>query len=191
MKDFIALLIGAMIINNVVVTKFVSMSQIKAAGGNFTTASRLGLAAMKVMAVSAILNFFVFKYVLEPLKLQSLDLIAYTLVVVLSILFVSNIIKKMKPEIYESVKASLPLLSVNSAIFYIAIDNAAQGLDLPAALAVSIGAPIGLFFAFAVFSSIMERLDYSENTGAFKGTPALLAAAGLAAMALGGLAGIF
>lgn len=190
MGDLFALLIGAVLVNNVVLTRFVSMGQILAFSKRFSSALYMGVAAMAVMASSAVVNFILYTFLLEPMGFAVMDLVVYVLVISLMTWLAARYIRSSKPEIYEEVKGLLPLLTINSAVLFIALDNVNQGYDLGQAVVNAIGLPVGLFLAFAVFGAIKERLDFAEETGSFRGAPILLAVAGLAAMALSGLAGL-
>jgi electron transport complex protein RnfA len=132
----------------------------------------------------------VFTYILEPMNLTVLNLLVYILVVLLATMLVGGFVRNKKPEMHEAVGKVLPLLAVNSAVLYLILDIMNQGMDFLTMLTTSIGAPIGLLFAFVLYGAVRERLAVSDTPKAFRGLPILLVYAALALMAISGLNGI-
>lgn len=190
MENLFPILLGTILINNLALTKLVSLGQVANFGDNEDQTLTLGLSAAFIMAVSSILSYVVYTFVLEPLNLTVLNLLVYILVVLLATMLVSGYVKKKRPEMFEAVGKVLPLLAVNSAVLYLILEITTEGMDFLPMLMTSIGAPIGLLFAFVLYGAVRERLAVSETPKAFKGLPILLVYAALALMALSGLNGI-
>lgn len=190
MENLFPILLGTILINNLALTKLVSIGQVANFGDNEDQTLTLGLSAAFIMAVSSILSYAVFTYILEPMNLTVLNLLVYILVVLLATMLVGGFVRKNKPEMHEAVGKVLPLLAVNSAVLYLILDIMNQGMDFLTMLMTSIGAPIGLLFAFVLYGAVRERLAVSDTPKAFRGLPILLVYAALALMAISGLNGI-
>jgi len=190
MGSIFTILIGTIFINNLALTKLVSVGQLVNLGENEEDSLAVGLSAAVIMGVSSILAYVVYQYVLVNTGLTVLNLLVYAVIVYLVMLLVSRMLKTAKPLIYGRVKGILPILTINSAVFYLLLDNINQELDFGSMLLTSIGAPIGLLLAFVIYGAVKERLAVSEVPQAFKGLPILLIFAALALLAISGLGGI-
>jgi len=190
MENLFPILLGTIIINNLALTKMVSIGQVANFGDNEDETLVIGLSAAIIMAISSVLSYVAFTFILEPLSITVLNLLVYVLIVVLVTMAVTGFIKSKKPEMHEAIGKVLPLLAVNSAILYLILDVMNQGMDFLPMLITSIGAPIGLLFAFVLYGAVRERLAVSDTPKPFRGLPILLVYAALALMALSGLNGI-
>ena len=190
MGNVFTILIGTIFINNLALTKLVSVGQLANLGDHEEDSLFVGLSSALIMGISSILAYIVYQYVLVSAGLTVLNLIAYAIIVYLSMLLVSRILKTVKPLVYDRVKGILPILTINSAVFYLLLDNINQELDFGSMLLTSIGAPIGLLLAFVIYGAVKERLAVSDVPQAFKGLPILLIFAALALLAISGLGGI-
>ncbi|MFH5835561.1 Rnf-Nqr domain containing protein [Proteiniclasticum sp. C24MP] len=190
MENLFPILLGTILINNLALTKLVSIGQLANFGDNEDQTLTLGLSAAVIMAVSSILSYVAFTFILDPLGVTVLNLLVYVLIVLLVTMAVTGFVKSRKPEMYEAVGKVLPLIAVNSSILYLILDMMNQGMEFLPMLFTSIGAPIGLLFAFVLYGAVRERLAVSDTPKAFRGLPILLIYAALALMALSGLNGI-
>lgn len=190
MENLFPILLGTIVINNLALTKLVSIGQVANFGDNEDQTLCIGLSAAVIMAVSNILSYVAFTFVLEPLNAGVLNLLVYMLIVLLTTMAVTGYIRSKKPEMHGAVGKVLPLLAVNSAILYLILDVMSQGMEFLPMLITSIGAPIGLLFAFILYGAVRERLAIADTPKAFRGLPILLIYAALALMALNGLNGI-
>ncbi|NLB20764.1 MAG: hypothetical protein GX829_08110 [Clostridium sp.] len=190
MENFFPILIGTILINNLALTKLVSVGQLTTFGENEDQTVALGLSAAVIMGISSILSYFAFTLIIEPFELFALDILLYVLIVLAVTGLVMVAMKKIRVAMFEALKKVLPLLAINSAVMYLILDNAASGLEIVPMLLTSVGAPLGLLFAFVLYGAVKERLAVANTPKAFKGLPILLIYAALAVMAMSGLNGI-
>lgn len=190
MENFFPILIGTILINNLALTKLVSVGQLANFGDNEDQTLALGLSAAVIMAISSILSYFAFTLVIEPFELYALDILLYVLIVLAVTGLVMMAMKKIRVTMFESLKKVLPLLAINSAVMYLILDNAASGLEIVPMLLTAVGAPLGLLVAFVLYGAVKERLAVANTPKPFKGLPILLIYAALAVMAMSGLNGI-
>lgn len=190
MENFFPILIGTILINNLALTKLVSVGQLTTFGENEDQTVALGLSAAVIMGISSILSYFAFTLIIEPFELYALDILLYVLIVLAVTGLVMVAMKKIRVTMFEALKKVLPLLAINSAVMYLILDNAASGLEIVPMLLTSVGAPLGLLFAFVLYGAVKERLAVANTPKVFKGLPILLIYAALAVMAMSGLNGI-
>ncbi len=190
MENLFPILIGTILINNLALTKLVSIGQLTTFGQNEDQTVALGLSAATIMALSSILSYGAFTILIEPYGLYALDLLVYVLIVLAVTALIMAAMKKIRLSMFEALKKVLPLLSINSAVMYLILNNAATSMEFLPMLITSIGAPLGLLFAFVLYGAVKERLLVSNTPKAFKGLPILLIYTALAVMAMSGLNGI-
>lgn len=199
MENVLPILLGTILINNLALTKVVGLGQLANFGEEEGEILCVGVSAALIMAISSLLGYFAGTL----FELGALNLLVYTVVILVSTALVMAGVKKMKPEMYERVKKVLPLLAANSAIFYLLLMTGTEGQEfllqgtvandgaaLLPVLVTAVGAPVGLLFAFILYGAVRERLSVAHTPKAFKGLPILLVYAALAVLALSGLNGI-
>jgi electron transport complex protein RnfA len=124
--------------------------------------------------------------VLEPFRLESIDLLLFAVIVVPCM---KAFFKTVPPgENFLSRAAALADDSiVSSLVFGIALTASRSGFTLLEALAASAASGIGYWAANALLESIRERLELCDVPRAFRGSPSMLVSAGLVAMAFMGI----
>jgi len=104
------------------------------------------------------------------------------------------LLKKMIPALYTALGIYLPLITTNCAVLGAALLNITNGYaeaDYGFAKAVVFGfsAAAGFTLAILIFAGVREKMKFSDPPKAFRGTPIVLIAAGLVAMAFSGFSG--
>lgn len=186
--NFVSIFIGAMLIENVVLTKFLGLCPFMGVSKDKKSAVGMGLAVTFVIFVSSVLSFFLNK-VLVKFEIQYMDLVLYILIIASFVQLVELFLKVKIPSLYESLGIYLPLITTNCAVLYVALTTA-QMLSFTDVVAYSLGVPLGFMLVLIIFSSIRARLESSNVPKYFKGNPIALVTAGLMAIAFSGLAGI-
>lgn len=190
MSELFALFIGASIINNIILTKFLGMCPFMGVSKKSDSAIGMGAAVTFVIFVSSIVTYAIYQFVLTPLKLTYMDLIVFILVIAAFVQLVEMFIKKTSPSLYKSLGIYLPLITTNCAVLGVALENISLGYGWAEMMTYSLAVPVGFTLVLYVFSTIRERLDIANTPKAFKGNPIALIIAGLMAIAFSGLAGL-
>lgn len=186
----LAFAIGQILINNIVLVKFLGVCPFMGVSKNSDSAIGMGLAVTFVVFASSLITYFLQHLVLEPLHIEYMQLISFILVIAAFVQFVEMFLKKFSPSLYKSLGVYLPLITTNCVVLFVAQDNITQGYNLLQTIVNSIAVPLGFMLMLYIFSCIRIRLDSSETPKSFKGNPVAFIAAGLMALALSGLAGI-
>lgn len=190
MGDLFALFIGASIINNIILTKFLGMCPFMGVSKKSDSAIGMGAAVTFVIFVSSIVTYAIYQFILDPLNLEFMDLIVFILVIAAFVQLVEMFIKKTSPSLYKSLGIYLPLITTNCAVLGVALENISLGYGWTEMMTYSLAVPVGFALVLYVFSTIRERLDIAATPKAFKGNPIALIVAGLMAIAFSGLAGL-
>ena len=188
--NLFALFISAMLINNIVLTKFLGMCPFMGVSTKLESAIGMGLAVIFVIFGASVLSWLLYYYVLVPLDLAYMELITFILLIAAFVQFVELFVKKYSPSLYKSLGIYLPLITTNCTVLYVAQDNITQGYTLIQTMVNSIATPAGFMLMLVIFATMRERMNGYEIPNHFKGNPFPLVVAGIMAIAFSSLAGL-
>ena len=189
MKELLAILFIAILVDNFVLSKFMGICPF--IGVSKKTQSALGMSAAVtfVMVLSTALTYPIYKLVLVPQKLQYLNTMAFILVIALFVQLVEILIKRFLPPLYRSLGIYLPLITTNCAVLGVTLLNIEYD-TIGQALVNALGAGLGFTLALVLFSGVRERIEVADVPAMFKGVPAALVAAGIVAASFMGFSGL-
>lgn len=190
MSELFTLFLGAAIINNIILTRFLGMCPFLGVSKEVDSALGMGAAVTFVIFVSSIVTYGLYNFVLVKAGLEYMDLITFILVIAAFVQLVEMIIKKFSPALYKALGIYLPLITTNCAVLGVALDNIANGYSFAEMCVYSLAVPVGFTLVLFIFSTIRERLDAANTPKSFLGNPIALIVAGLMALAFSGLAGL-
>lgn len=190
MKEILIILFSAILVENVVLNKFLGVCPFIGVSKKMSSAVGMSAAVTFVMVMATALTFPIFKLLLEPNGLGYLKTVAFILVIALFVQLVEILIKRYIKPLYNSLGIYLPLITTNCAVLGITILNIDNELDFIQAIFNSLGAGLGFTLALTLFAGVRERVDASELPKAFKGIPATLIAASIVALSFVGFSGI-
>lgn len=191
MKDIFVLVLGALLVNNVVLAKFLGICGFLGVSKKIETAKGMGLAVTFVMGLASIFSYVIYTFILVPLHIEYLYTIAFILVIASLVQFVEMVIKKVSPDLYKSLGIFLPLITTNCAILGAVIINVQKEFNLGQSLIYAVATGLGFMLAIILLAGLRERME--ENTDmpeAVKGLPIALITSGLMAIAFLGFSGL-
>ena len=100
--ELFALFISLLLINNVVLSKFLAVCPLLGVSKNSKNALSMGIAVTFVIFVAAVITWILYYYVLVPLNIAYMDLITFILVIASLVQFVEMFLKKTSPAIYKA-----------------------------------------------------------------------------------------
>ena len=190
MKEMIVLLLGASLINNVVLSQFLGLCPFLGVSRRTGTAAGMGVAVIFVITVSSFITGLLYEFVLEPLGLIYLQTIVFILVIAALVQLVEMILRKKIPSLYKSLGVYLPLITTNCAVLGVALTNVQKEYDLLTGVVYGFGTALGFMIAIVILAGIREKLEDNDIPESFKGMPIVLTTAGLMAMAFFGFKGL-
>lgn len=186
-----AIFIGALLVNNVILSKFLGICSFLGVSKKTETAKGMGLAVTFVMVLAAVITYVVNNFILIPLNIEYLSTLAFVLVIASLVQFVEIVIKKTNPSLYKALGIFLPLITTNCAVLGIAVVNMTEGYSLIAAIVNALGAALGYMLAIVLLAGLRERMEANTDMPeVFKGLPIALITAGLMAIAFFGFNGL-
>lgn len=185
-----SILIGAMIINNFVFTKYLGLCVFFGTSQKKSTAVGMGITFTIVIVFSAMMAWLLYQFVLKPYRLDFLQIVVFIGLVSLSVQAVDTILRKVNPALFKAFGVYLVLVIANCIIIAVPLilaDNEYNGWE---SLMLAFGAGVGFLIALFLMSSVRERLELANVPPTFRGLPIAFVTAGLFALAFLGFSGM-
>ncbi|MGI6622987.1 MAG: electron transport complex subunit RsxA [Acetivibrionales bacterium] len=190
MKELFAILIGAMLVENFVLSKFLGICPFLGVSKKTSTALGMSGAVVFVLVLSQAVTWLTNQYLLKPNNLEYLQTIAFILVIAALVQFVETVLKKLMPSLYKALGVYLPLITTNCAVLGSALIFVERDYTFVESVVFGFAAGLGFTLALILFSGIRERLETADIPEAFKGMPITLIAASLVSITFVGFAGL-
>lgn len=190
MRDFALMMIGAALVNNVILARFLGLCSFMGVTTRVDTAAGMGLATTFVITVSSMADWAVQTYLLDAYNLGFLRTVTFILVIASAVQFTEMTIKKVSPNLFQMLGIYLPLITTNCAVLGVPLLNIANNYNFAESLLFGAGSSVGFSLALVLFAGIRERLDGAEVPTYFRGTAIAMVTAGLMALAFMGFAGL-
>lgn len=185
-----ALIIGAIFVNNVVLSQFLGICPFLGVSKDVKSSMGMGGAVLFVMLLATLVTYLLYMYVLVPLNLAYLQTIAYILVIAGLVQMVEIILKKIAPALYQTLGIFLPLITTNCAVLGVAILVIQKNMNLMQSMVYTAGIAIGFTLALVIMAGLREQMHLTGVPKGMKGTPIALVTAGILAMAFMGFSGL-
>jgi len=183
--------LSVVLINNLVLTKFLGICPYLGVSGRIDMAFGMGLAVTFVMTLSGTLTWLIDHLVLMPLGLEVTRYVCFILVIASAVQLVEMYLRKFFPSLYDSFGIFLPLITTNCAILGLCLFLNLWGTDsLLEAVVLSAGGGIGFTIAICIMAGIRENLEMVDVPECLQGAPITLITAGVLSLAFMGFAGI-
>ena len=185
-----ALIIGAILVNNVVLAQFLGICPFLGVSKDVKSSVGMSGAVLFVMLLATLVTWLIMQYVLVPLHLQYLQTIAYILVIAGLVQMVEIVLKKIAPSLYQALGVFLPLITTNCAVLGVAILVIQKNMNLLESVIYAASIAVGFALALVLFAGIREQLELTGVPKGMKGVPIALVSAGILAMAFMGFNGL-
>ena len=190
MLTYIAIIITAIFVNNIVFAQFLGICPFLGVSKRLSSAFGMGMAVTFVMTIATMVTYLLKNYVLVPLGITFLQTIVYILVIASLVQILEIVMKKSIPALYQALGVFLPLITTNCAVLGVAIIVVQKQLTFGESLTYAIATAAGFTLALVIFAGIREQLAISTVPKAMKGVTIALITAGILAMAFIGVAGL-
>lgn len=189
MRELVLILIGAVLINNVVLSQFMGICAFLGTSKQLKSSVGMGLAVVFVMFFASLVTYPVY-ILLDEMQATYLKTVAFILVIALFVQLAEMAIKRYMPPLYKALGVYLPLITTNCAVLGAAITNVDKNYTLAQSLTNSLGTGLGFTLAMVLFAGVRYRLETSDIPETFKGVPATLIAAAIVSLSFMGFSGI-
>jgi electron transport complex protein RnfA len=191
MGTFMLIIIAAVFVNNFVVVQFLGICPFLGLSKSTSSALGMGIAVTLVMAITCLVTYPIYTYILLPNGLEYMEIIVFIFVIASLVQMLEKFIKKFAPPLYRSMGIYLPLITTNCAVLGVAemvIDKGAMMAMVKAAgLGVSVlygvFAGVGFTVAIVILSGLRVKVDALSPGKSLKGYPVTMVTACFMAMA--------
>lgn len=190
MVNCMLIAVAAALVNNVVLSQFLGLCPFIGVSKKTDTAAGMGAAVIFVIMIASAVTYGLYYVLLVPFKLEYLQTIVFILVIAALVQLVEMILKKFIKPLYQALGVYLPLITTNCAVLGVAISNIDSGYGFGESMASSLGTSVGFLIAIVILAGIREKSENNNIPKAFQGTPMVLLASGLMAIAFTGFTGV-
>ncbi len=190
MSQVIEWVISAILVNNVILSRFLGTCPFLGVSSKKESSVGMGLAVTFVIGISSIVSWLVDKFILIEFDMVYMRTIVFILVIASLVQILEMFIKKASPALYRSLGIYLPLITTNCAVLGLATIVTGEEFTFFQTVIYSFASGFGFLLIIFIFSTLRERLESAPVPKPFKGIPVALIVAGLLAMIISRFAGI-
>ena len=194
---YVTIIISTIFINNFILSRFLGLCSFVGVSKQIGPAVSMGIAVTFVTTMASLISWPIYNFVLIPYHLEYLRTISFILVIASFVQFVEIVVQKKAPSLYKIFGIYLPLITVNCAVFGVAVLNtdvfffggrAVAGSFLKSVIQ-GFGAGAGYTLAMFLMAGIRERLEFADVPRSFKDVPITFVIASLLSLAFLGFSG--
>ena len=190
MTSYIFILLGAVLVNNVVLVRILGLCPFLGVSKKLETAMGMGAATTFVLTLGCGTSFVIDHWLLIPNQLEYLRTLSFIVTIAAIVQFTELVVQKTSPGLHQTLGIYLPLITTNCAVLGIPLLNIALRHNFIESLLFGFGSSIGFSLALVLFAGLRERLEGAEIPSYFRGNPIALITGGLMSLAFMGFAGL-
>lgn len=190
MGEYFTLFMGAVIVNNFVLTRFLGLCIFFGVSKNLNASIGMGMAVTSVMTASSILAWVVYNYVLVPYQLTFLNTVVFVVLIASFVQLTEMIIKKHAPALYNMWGIYLVLIATNCIVLGVPLINAESKFNFAKAVVNAVGSGAGFALAIILMASLREKLQFADVPKPLEGLGIAFILAGMLALSFFGFSGM-
>lgn len=192
MREFAIILVGAVLVNNYVLSKFLGICPFLGVSKKLDSAFGMSVAVIFVMTLATAVTWPIYMYILVPKGLDYLQTVVFILVIAGLVQLVETALKKYVPSLHRALGIYLPLITTNCAVLGVTILNIDEQYTYSESIVNAIGSGLGFLLAMVLFSGVRSRVEAGIDRvpKAYRGIPITLAAAAIVSISFMGFSGI-
>lgn len=190
MTSYLFVIIGAVLVNNVVLVRILGLCPFMGVSKKLETAVGMGAATTFVLTLGCGTSYLVDHYVLMPAGVEYLRTLAFIVIIAAIVQVTELVIQKTSPVLHQVLGIYLPLITTNCAVLGVPLLNIANGYNFVESLLFGAGSAFGFSLVLILFAGIRERVEGADVPVYFRGAAIAMVTAGLMALAFMGFAGL-
>lgn len=190
MTEYLFVVIGAVLVNNVVLVRILGLCPFMGVSKKLATAYGMGAATTFVLTLGTGASYIIDHYLLIPFGLEYLRIISFIVTIAALVQLTELVIQKTSPTLHQVLGIYLPLITTNCAVLGVPLLNISQNNDFIASILFGAGSSVGFSMALILFAGIRERIEGADIPQHFRGTAIGLITGGLMSLAFMGFAGL-
>ncbi|MEO5375063.1 MAG: electron transport complex subunit RsxA [Alphaproteobacteria bacterium] len=190
MQELILLMVGAVLVNNMILARFLGLCSFMGVTTRIDTAVGMGMATTFVITVSAAGNWVIEYALLIPYHLEYLRTVTFILVVAAAVQFTEMSVRKISPPLFKMLGIYLPLITTNCAVLGASLLNVEGKYGFLTSFLFAFASAFGWSLVMVIFAGLRERIALNNVPVLMAGPPIGFVTAGLLALAFMGFSGI-
>jgi len=183
------IVISAALVNNFVLVQFLGLCPFMGVSNSVSSAVGMSAATAFVLTLASVASFIVNQWLLKPLGLEYLQIIALILVIAALVQLTELYVRHSAPLLHRALGVYLPLITSNCAVLGVALLNIRESHSLVESAFYGFGAALGFGMVLIVMAAAREKIAMGDVPQSFRGAPIGLITAGLMALAFMGFTG--
>jgi electron transport complex protein RnfA len=196
--NILAITIGAILVNNFVLSKFLGICPFLGVSKKLSTALGMAGAVVFVMTLASLVTSLIYTYILSKpvriggteINLTFLKILVFITVIASLVQLVEILLQKFSPPLYQALGIFLPLITTNCAVLGAAELNVQASRGVLESTLFGLCSGLGFALALVLFASLREKLDLAKVPVPLQGTAIGLITAGILAMVFMGFSGL-
>ena len=190
MAQYLFLLIGAVLVNNVVLVKLLGLCPFMGVSKKLGTAYGMGAATTFVLTMGTGASYVIDQYLLIPFGLEYLRIISFIITIAAIVQLTEMVIAKTSPALQQVLGIYLPLITTNCAVLGVPLLSISNNYNFIESLLFGFGSAVGFSMVLVLFAGIRERTEGADIPVPFRGIAIGFVTAGLMALTFMGFAGL-
>nr|WP_298375776.1 electron transport complex subunit RsxA [uncultured Halomonas sp.] len=190
MTEYFLILVSTVLVNNFVLVQFLGLCPFMGVSNKLESAMGMAMATTFVLTLSSIVSYLTFHYLLVPLNLEYLRIIAFIMVIAAVVQFTEMMVRKTSPLLHQVLGIFLPLITTNCAVLGVALLSLNRQSSFMEATLYGFGAAVGFSLVLILFAAMRERLAVADIPRPFRGAAIAMITASLMSLAFMGFSGL-
>ncbi|HPY95687.1 MAG TPA: Rnf-Nqr domain containing protein [Candidatus Cloacimonadota bacterium] len=181
--------LAAIFTSNILLSNFLGMCSFLSISKEVEASLGLGMAVVFVTVLTAAVNYVVYYQILVPFEIVYLQYIIFIIVIAATVQLTEIFIERFSPALYYSLGIFLPLITVNCAIFGVALFMIIRKYTFMQTIGFAAGSGIGWLLAIMALAGIRQRIKEKMVPAGLQGAGITLIITGIMALAFVGFSG--
>ena len=190
MSHYLFILIGAVLVNNVVLVKILGLCPFMGTSKKLDTAFGMGAATTFVLTLATGASYIIDHFLLMPFGLEYLRTLSFIVTIAAIVQLTEMVIAKTSPTLQQVLGIYLPLITTNCAVLGVPLINISNYYNFVESLLFGAGSAVGFTLVLVLFAGMRERMEGADVPTYFKGVSIAMITAGLMSLAFMGFAGL-
>ena len=190
MTHYLFILVGAVLVNNVVLVKILGLCPFMGVSKKLDTAVGMGAATTFVLTVATGASYVIDQFLLLPFGLEYLRTLSFIVTIAAVVQLTEMVIQKSSPVLHQVLGIYLPLITTNCAVLGVPLLNISNKHDFLESLLFGAASAVGFSLVLILFAGIRERIEGADVPLPFRGVAIAMITAGLMSLAFMGFAGL-
>lgn len=190
MANYLFIILGAVLVNNVVLVRILGLCPFMGVSKKLETSLGMGAATTFVLTLGCGSSYIIDTWLLAPFGLEYLRTLAFIVTIAAIVQFTELVVQKTSPSLYQVLGIYLPLITTNCAVLGIPLLNIKLGHNLFESLLFGFGSSVGFSLGMILFAGLRERIQGADVPPLLKGNAIAFVTAALMSVAFMGFAGL-